>query len=246
MPRVIAYGRRNPADQHYQALLAGQPGSPPPEVRKALRTEADRLAGVVAPEVVQPHYLARIARESDALHSTSRPDFWPDAVTAAVAGEPVPEAAEKLAQTAAAPEPRTDGFLEKIAKYVPAESITLTTLAFAALTPTGADVWWLVAGGAAANVLYLFGTALQSRKETKEMPRWFFYPLSALALALWSLAVIGVVGSEFGIGGSNAEAQKTFALAFAAFLVPLLDTVASGLTDMYEEKHPPKPPKPHV
>jgi hypothetical protein len=242
MPRAIVYGRRNPADEHFKALVADQPGRPSPELRQELHAKADELAALVAPEAVQPHYLARIALEADALRSPDKANYWSQAAKDAAAGEPLPAGAEALAKTAEIPEPsRSDGFLEKIAKYVPAESITLTTLAFAALTPTGSDVWWLVAAGAAANVLYLFGTALQSRKETKEMPRWFFYPLSALALALWSLAVIGVVGSEFGIGGSNAQAQKTFALAFAAFLVPLLDTVASGLTDMYEEKHPPTP-----
>jgi hypothetical protein len=242
MPRAIAYGRRSPADEHYKALVADQPGRPSPDVLQALHAKADELATQISPDAVHPHYLARIALEPDALRSPEKANLWSLSAQDALEGRPLPAGADAVAKTLEKPEaPPADGPLEKIAKYVPAESITLTTLAFAALTPTGKDVWWLVAGGAIANVLYLFGTALQARKETKEMPRWYFYPLSALALVLWAIAVIGVVGSEFGIETSNAEAQKAFALAFAAFLVPLLDVIATGVTDAYQEKTTPKP-----
>lgn len=68
-----------------------------------------------------------------------------------------------------------DDFLAEIAKYVPAETITLTTLAFAAISPS--DNWiWIVAGlGAVANVAYLFTTALAS--PATPLPRWQFYVL---------------------------------------------------------------------
>jgi hypothetical protein len=238
MSRVIGYGRRKPADVHYEALRAEHSGTPAASVRAQMRARARTLASEVSPDAVHPYYIARLAATENALHSPDRDQLWLAAADDAATGGPLPPGAEAIANTLEKPTgaQEADGALEKIAKYVPAEMITLTTLAFAALTPSGDDVWWLVAGGALANMLYLFGTALQARKETKEMPRWYFYPLSGAALFLWALAVIPVVGSGFGIEEGNAEAQKTFALAFAAFLVPLLDIIATGIAGWWEEK----------
>lgn len=120
-----------------------------------------------------------------------------------------------------------DDFLAKIAKYVPAETITLTTLAFAATSPS--DNWiWIVAGlGAVANVAYLFTTALAS--PATPLPRWQFYVLSVVAYAFWAAAIIGPVGEKVGIRGDNAETKQTFALALAAFVVPALDSFWTNL-----------------
>jgi hypothetical protein len=236
MPRAIVYSNRNPADEHYKALVADQANPPSTDQLRRLRTRAEELAQRVAPEAVRLHYLDRAAEEDHALDSIRQGGWWEQAAVAAESGAPPAPGAVKLADAAAQPEQTsTDGYLEKIAKYVPAELVTLTTLAFAALAPTGTWVWVLVAGGAVANVLYLWGTALQGREATP-MPRWYFYPLSALALVLWSIAVIGAVGGEIGISGSNAETEKTFVLALAAFLVPLADVIATALTDIGQEK----------
>jgi hypothetical protein len=236
MPRAIVYGRRDPKIGHYDALVASELGEPGPERQQELHATATDLAGQVIPEAVQPLYLARLAQEPNALLSPDKATWWTEAAQEAASGKVPPQAAVKLTEAAAqGEEPSKDGFLEKIAKYVPAESITLTLLAFAALSPTGSDVWWLVVAGALANVLYLFGTALHARKEAP-MPKWYFYPLSAGALVLWAIGVVEVVGHEAGIEGSNAEVQKTFVLAVAAFFVPLLDTIITGLSEIYEER----------
>lgn len=116
-----------------------------------------------------------------------------------------------------------DAYLEKIAKYVPVEIVTLTTLAVAAFQPTGGTIWWIVIGGALANVLYLFGTALAAT--ATPLPRRYFYFLSILAYFIWAAAIIPEFGNKVGIGGDNFEAEQTFALALAAFLVPLLDSI---------------------
>ncbi len=236
MPRAIVYGRHDPGDGHYQALLAMEPGTPSEARREELRLEANKLAGEAPAGDVQPLYLARIATEPNALASANKADWWMGATEDAAAGVVAPTAAVKLTKAAAAgKEESTDGYLEKLAKYIPAESLSLTLLAFAALGPTGADIWWLVVGGALANVIYLYATALHARKETPK-PRWYFYPLSAAALVLWAIAVIEVVGKKAGIEGSNAEVAKTFVLAMAAFFIPLVDSIGSSLSEIREEK----------
>jgi|GEM_PF-4208174 len=235
MPRAVVYGQRPSRAGHLDALLASELAQPAPARMHDLETRADQLAARVSPEAVQPLYLARLAQEPNALQSPDKADWWMEAADKAAAGVPAPDAAVKLTSAGVGSALSSkDGFLEKIAKYAPAESITVTLLAFAALTPTGSDVWWLVAAGAIANVLYLFGTALAARANTP-MPRWYFYPLSAAALVLWSIAVVEVVGQEAGTGGGNAEAQKTFVIAAGAFFIPLIDEIATGLTEQVEE-----------
>jgi hypothetical protein len=120
-----------------------------------------------------------------------------------------------------------DSYLEKIAKYVPVEIVTLTTLAVAAFQPAGSTIWWIVLGGALANALYFLGTALAAT--TTPLPRWYFYPLTIIAYVIWAAAIIPEFGDKVGIGGDNAEAEQTFALALAAFLVPLLDSIFTNI-----------------
>lgn len=236
MPRTVVY-RRNAVEQHYTALLAGEPNPPSPQRRGQLEEEAQELAKTVSPESARLHFVAELAEHDRALEALDQGDIsWRSAATQAADGAPLPQGTEAAAKTVSTSEPTsTDGYLEKLAKYVPAESITLTTLAFAALTPSSGAVWWLVAGGAVANVVYLYGTALAGRAEAP-MPRWYFYLLSALALVLWSIAIIGVVGTKAGIESTNADAAKTFVLAAAAFLVPLLDGIFTAWTEMYEDR----------
>lgn len=236
MPRAIVYDEPTPAEEHYAALLADQPRPPNTTERRELRLLASQLAKRVAPSSVRPYYVLGLAERPDANEALKAGDLWRAAADRATRGEPLPLGAQGKVDAVAQPQPSTDTYLDKLAKYVPAETVTITTLAFAAIQPSKNAVWWLVAGGAVANLLYLFGTALAARPKVP-MPRWYFYPLSAAALALWAIAVIGPVGRKVGISGSNADTQKTFVLATAAFIVPLLDTIASGLTDIRKQKH---------
>ena len=119
---------------------------------------------------------------------------------------------------------RTDGYLSKIAKYVPAETITIISLMFAAFTPTGRAVWWWVAAGAVVNVIYLFSVALGEQGDGPR-PRVYFYILSAGAFVLWSMATLNAVQTAAGLTGENAATKQTALLALAAFLVPALDTI---------------------
>ncbi len=136
---------------------------------------------------------------------------------------PAPEAAP----AAAAPPAENDDFLAKIAKYVPAEMVTLTTLAFAAIKPGGAGVIVVVILGALLNVGYLFGTALAT--PATPPPRWYFYVLSVIAFGFWAAAIIAPFGEKVGINGTDIETKQTFALALAALIVPTLDSIATNL-----------------
>lgn len=130
-----------------------------------------------------------------------------------------PSTAGKVALAKA---PTRDGYLTKIGKYVPAETITVATLAFLAFEPEGDTIWIYVAIGAVVNAIYLLSVALVS---SAPLPRWFFYVLAAAAFVLWAMAVIDPVTREAGVTGENVESQKTAILAMAAFLLPALDTI---------------------
>jgi hypothetical protein len=225
------YDPPDASQRHYATLLASETDPPSAERRRVLHQEAKNRAQHFTPESVMAHYVTLIARDPGGLELLEKPDLWEHSRRLAASRIPAPEAAAQLAETTSVSKASaSDGYLDKIAKYVPAESVTITTLAFAAFKPTGLLIWIFVAAGAIANVLYLFGTALQARSRFP-MPRCYFYALSAIALVLWAMAVINVVSIKAGIKGPNADAQKTFVLAAAAFFVPLLDTIATGLTN---------------
>lgn len=179
---------------------------------------------VYEPPAVQAHY-AELSKEAETptlRRRKSNRALLTEARAKADAGEPPP-----ADPTTEGTQAGKDAYLEKIAKYVPAEVITLTTLAVAAFQPTGGTIWWIIVLGGLVNVVYLFGTALASTDSP--LPRWYFYPLSILAYGLWAAAIIPEFGDKVGIGGDNVEAEQTFALALAAFLVPLLDSIMTNL-----------------
>jgi hypothetical protein len=188
---------------------------------------------VYEPPAVQAHY-AKLARkaETPALRRTkSNRALLAEARAKAESGEAPP-----VDPTKDGTQTGRDAYLEKIAKYVPAEVVTLTTLAVAAFQPGGGTIWWIVLAGAVANVLYLFGTALAATDSP--LPRLYFYPLSIIAYGLWAAAIIPAFGDKVGIGGDNVEAEQTFALALAAFLVPLVDSILTNLPTRLKAQQP--------
>jgi hypothetical protein len=120
-----------------------------------------------------------------------------------------------------------DDYFSRIAKYIPAEMITLTTMGFAAFVPAGSVVGLWVASGALANVIYLLGMGVSG--DPAQRPRWFFYVLSVPAYVLWATATIDAVGAVIGVSGSGADAKKAFVLAAAAFIIPALDVFLEHL-----------------
>jgi len=142
-------------------------------------------------------------------------------------------AEKKVAQNepvpANAPDPvGTDDYLSKIAKYVPAETIAVTTLGFGIWDPAGDWVWFWLGVGAAANVIYLLATALVLPTTTPR-PRGFFYVLSVGAYFAWAVAVIADAQEAAGISGEDVAQKSGFILAAAAFVIPAVDTILSRL-----------------
>jgi hypothetical protein len=122
-----------------------------------------------------------------------------------------------------------DDYFSRIAKYVPAEMITVTVLGFAAFEPKGsAVVVWLVVG-AIANCVYLLSLAIRGPEELR--PPVSFYVLSVAAFWMWSLATLDEVGAATGwiSDGDNASMQKAFVLAAAAFIIPALDPIVDRI-----------------
>lgn len=118
-----------------------------------------------------------------------------------------------------------DNYVSKIAKYVPAETVSIATLFFATFTVSGMAVWACVAVGAVVNSLYLYVVAQMTPNSPQ--PRGYFYALSALAFVLWSLAVIDTVARAGHLTGSSGDGQRAFILTAAAFFIPLLDSLFS-------------------
>jgi hypothetical protein len=139
------------------------------------------------------------------------------------------ETAEPAATEAAAEAPTKDDYLAKIAKYVPAETITAITLVFAAWNPDGNTIYVWLAIGAIVNAIYLFSVAVNQSGKAP-LPRAYFYVLAAGAFVLWAIAMLEPVQTETGIvEGDDKETEQTAVLASAAFLIPALDTALDHL-----------------
>lgn len=133
--------------------------------------------------------------------------------------------AVKKAATQAAPSTTTqpeqaDSLPTKLVKYVPAEVVAVSAAGFAAFNPTGDWIWFGVALGAVANVLYLFVTA-QSAGSAALRPRSYFYLLSAGAFVVWAIATITSIRTAMHLNSAKAD----FILFAGAFGIPLLDSL---------------------
>lgn len=114
-----------------------------------------------------------------------------------------------------------DGVASKVAKYVPAEMITVATAFFAAFDPSPPVTWVALGIGALLNACYL--QVVARRDPQAAAPPRRFLLLSAVAFAMWSAATIDEVARTWGMGsGDLAGAQRAFVLSLAAFVLPLL------------------------
>ena len=125
--------------------------------------------------------------------------------------------------TPTAPEPTApkstgDGYTERLSKYIPAE-VLAAFLPLVGLTGNrGLLLRIAFVVGLIATVMYLYIHALQETDSTKR-PRWFFYPLAVAAFIAWAVGTSDAVRGLFGWD----EIDATFALAMAAFAIPVLD-----------------------
>lgn len=121
---------------------------------------------------------------------------------------------------------RSDDYVSKIAKYVPAETIAIATLFFGTWAVKGNWIWFWIGVGAVVNVLYLFVTALQQSGKVPP-PRMYFYLLSAAAFVGWAIATMTVAR---GAAHLADDKKAAFVLAATAFIIPLLDSGFSYFT----------------
>lgn len=121
--------------------------------------------------------------------------------------------------------PQPDSLQTKLVKYVPAEVVSVSAAGFAAFNPTGDWIWFGLALGALANVLYLFASAVQAGPKVPR-PRWYFYFLSIVAFVIWAIATTASIQHSMHL----TEAKASFILVAGAFGVPLLDTLFGVLS----------------
>jgi hypothetical protein len=113
-----------------------------------------------------------------------------------------------------------DGVATKVAKYVPAEMVTVATGFFAAFDPNDRVLVAALLIGAALNVVYLLSVARADK--TAQKPPQAFYALSAAAFLLWSASVIDEVAA---FAHLDTDPKRAFVLTFAAFALPLADSI---------------------
>ena len=121
---------------------------------------------------------------------------------------------------------KDDSYVTKIVKYVPAESIALTTGFFAAFSPGG----WLMAlcltAFALANFGYLYGAAHVNDNRDDTPPH--FYVLATLAFFLWALATVNAVAAWAHLTGTSGGPQRAWILGLATTVIPMLDSVVKS------------------
>jgi hypothetical protein len=138
--------------------------------------------------------------------------------------------------------PTQDDYVAKLAKYVPGEVVAVSLAGFAAFNPTGRWVWAALVGAVAINLIYLAAAAVKLPAGSR--PRAYFYVLSGVALVFWAVATIPQVRDKFGLGGQDGQDKASYILVFAAFGIPLVDTLFASLEVRVKGDAPPPAPPP--
>lgn len=114
-----------------------------------------------------------------------------------------------------------DDYLAKLAKYVPAEVVSLFVTLVAL---TGDDktllLVWTGVGLVATPLWFLF---LARRQATNQQPRAYFYALATLAFAVWALGTTPALGDLFNLTDPISAAV----LVLGVFFIPLIDGLLS-------------------
>jgi hypothetical protein len=121
------------------------------------------------------------------------------------------------------PEKPTDGYRDKLVKYVPVEATVFFALAYGKLVDdlsvdkVSDRLWWVVILALAALIAVLFATTATGGRDP--LP-WYFYVLTSLAFLCWAFGTTGI-GQEL-IKGWLVDAND-IVLAAAAFIIPGID-----------------------
>lgn len=108
-----------------------------------------------------------------------------------------------------------DSVLEKLAKYVPAETVAFYVPAYAIAKAHGSSICWaILTVGLIGTIIYLVAVA-----DSANPPRWYFYLLSGIAFIVWAMATSSVEVDLFQWGEWVGE----LLLFVAVFLIPIID-----------------------
>jgi hypothetical protein len=122
------------------------------------------------------------------------------------------------------PNTKPDDYLEKLAKYVPAE-VLVPYLPLTALSNKEWQIWASLIAGEVLTIGYLY--AYGSRQEECCRPVWYYYLLAALAFPAWAVGASAATASVLGIDAKSGG----FILGFAAFVIPLVDVIMTRLSN---------------
>jgi uncharacterized membrane protein len=112
-----------------------------------------------------------------------------------------------------------DGLPEKLAKYVPAETLAFFVPISATIPDSRMALLWVaVAVGLVGTIIYLIVAAQRATADAK--PRLHFFVLAGLAFLAWALGTGKGVQDLIGLDSITAGVI----LGVAVFLVPLIDS----------------------
>ena len=144
-----------------------------------------------------------------------------------------PEMADAAARAQAAPT-LPDGYLDRLVKYIPGETLALWLPLAAAAAASGKPwlLWVVFAAGLGATVLYLWlnGRALPADK--RPMPH--FYVLAAVAFVIWALGTSQPAADLFNLPGDVANVL----LGLGVLLIPGVDQLLEALLGSRPEPQP--------
>lgn len=120
-----------------------------------------------------------------------------------------------------------DGYLDRLIKFIPAETITLFTAiaVYAAGRETQVMLWVALLITFVATPVYLFVAAIPLPANQK--PRLWMYPLALLAFVVWAIFTNDSVRQVPDIDVD--EGWATFLLVTSVLLIPAVDQALGAL-----------------
>jgi hypothetical protein len=119
-----------------------------------------------------------------------------------------------------------DGYLEKVAKYVPGEVLAFVVPAVATLKATDSQLLaWTFWIGLIATPLYLLYVAYEHTEPGKR-PKPHFYLLAVAGYVVWALVGFDKLGGTFGF---DFSVSRVVILPAWVLLAPMIDWVVGRL-----------------
>ena len=113
-----------------------------------------------------------------------------------------------------------DGYLEKLAKYIPGEVLAfyVPILAIAGVKSDKTALFLVTAVGIVGTVVWLIANARSSSPAGQAPPVWF-YVLAAVAFVAWAIGTTPELASALGL----TNVLASIVLPIAVFIIPGID-----------------------